>query len=62
MFLLYGVFMLCYFYVIACTESYVLSWEKWKIVIFKKASDTHISYLFFYYCISIFSSMHDRWN
>jgi hypothetical protein len=24
-FVLYGVFMLCYFYVIACLESYVLS-------------------------------------
>jgi hypothetical protein len=39
----YGVFMLCYFCVIACTESYVFCWEKWKIVNSKKASDTHSS-------------------
>jgi hypothetical protein len=27
----------------------------------KKESDTHAS-TYFYYCISVFSSMHDRWN
>jgi hypothetical protein len=45
LFELYGVFMLCYFCVIACTESYVFCWEKWKFVIFKNASDKHIFYL-----------------
>jgi hypothetical protein len=42
---LYCMFMLCYFCVLACAKIYVLSWEKWKIVFFKKASDTHIFYL-----------------
>jgi hypothetical protein len=30
MIVLYDVFMLCYFCFIVCTESYMLSWEKWK--------------------------------
>jgi hypothetical protein len=32
-----------------------------KIVIFKRQV-THILSTYFYYCISVFSSMHDRWN
>jgi hypothetical protein len=31
------------FCAIAGVKSYVLSWEKWNVVIFKKASDTHVS-------------------
>jgi hypothetical protein len=55
-----GMVCLCWvIFVIVCTESYVSCWEKWKIVFFKKASDTHSSTYFHYY-ISIFSSMHDR--
>jgi hypothetical protein len=54
-------FRLCYFYAIVCAKSYVISEKSEKIVFFKKASDTHIFYLFYYY-ISVFSSMHDRWN
>jgi hypothetical protein len=39
--------MLCYFYVILCAKSYVLSSEKWKDCDFQNASDTHIFYLLF---------------
>jgi hypothetical protein len=39
----YDVFILCYFYVIACMESFVFCWEKWNIMNSKKASDTHSS-------------------
>jgi hypothetical protein len=41
-------------------EPYVLLREE-KGFKLQKASDTHAS-TYFYYCISVFSSMHDRWN
>jgi hypothetical protein len=53
LFELYGVFMLCYFCVIACTESYVLSWEKWKERDLQKGK-WHTFFYLFYYCISVF--------
>jgi hypothetical protein len=56
------VFMSCYFYVIACSESYVLSERSEKIVIFKKASDTHILLPIFTMALVFSTSMHDRWN
>jgi hypothetical protein len=61
MLLLYGVFMLCYFYVIACTESYVFLLREVKDHDLQRQL-AHISSTYFYYCISVFSSMHDRWN
>jgi hypothetical protein len=46
---LFGVFMVCYFCAVVGAKSYVLSWEKRNVVIFKKASDTHTStYLLLY--------------
>jgi hypothetical protein len=47
--------MVCLWCVIIYTESYVFYWEKWKIVDFKKASDTHFStyFLLLHYCFSV---------
>jgi hypothetical protein len=53
MFVLYGVFMLCYFCVIACTESNEFLLREVKELKLQKASDTHSS-TYFYYCISFF--------
>jgi hypothetical protein len=54
------IFMLCYFCVIVCAKSYMLSWEKWKDRDLQKAGDTHIFYLLFTTALVFFSSMHDR--
>jgi hypothetical protein len=61
MFVLYGVFMLCYFSCFVQRATCLVERSE-KIMIFKKESDTHVFYLLFYYFISVFSSMHDRWN
>jgi hypothetical protein len=49
------------FCVIVCVKNYVLSWEKWKDRILQKGK-WHTYLLPILLCISVFSSMHDRWN
>jgi hypothetical protein len=59
---LYGVFMLCYFYVIALCGELRVFVERSESLWTSKRKVTHISSTYFYYRISVFSSMHDRWN
>jgi hypothetical protein len=59
---LYGMFMLCYFCVIFCAKSYVLSWEKWKDRILQKGKWHTYLLPIFITALVFFSSMHDRWN
>jgi hypothetical protein len=54
-------FMLCYFCAIALYGELHVLLREVKDRDLQKASDTHIFYVL-YYCISVFSSMHDRWN
>jgi hypothetical protein len=62
MFVLYCVFMLCYFCAIALYGELRVLLREVKVRGLQKRQVTHISSTYFYYCISVFSSMHDRWN
>jgi hypothetical protein len=54
----YVMLFLCYSFVQRATYFAERSESSWT----SKRQVTHISSTYFYYCISVFSSMHDRWN
>jgi hypothetical protein len=49
---------MCYSFVRSATHLVERTERSWT----SKRQVTHISSTYFYYCISVFSSMHDRWN